>query len=71
MPKEQKRAPKRKARKIGIKIRVKCPKCKCSFDYYIIPMASFTSLRLGTHRYMRCQKCGKFALFDVHLIGRK
>jgi hypothetical protein len=49
----------------GIKTKVTCPKCKDSFDYEFVPGASLTSVRLGNYRYMKCRKCGKWALFNM------
>lgn len=50
---------------VGIKTRATCPKCGQSFDYEFIPGGSLTAIRLGKYRYMRCQKCGKWALFNL------
>lgn len=50
---------------VGIKTRVTCPKCGQSFDYEFIPGGSFNAIRLGKYRYMKCQICGKWALFDI------
>lgn len=48
-----------------VKARVRCPKCGRSFVYKYVPGGSFTAVRLGTYRYFRCQKCGRFALFNI------
>ena len=45
--------------------RLTCPKCGKTFDYEWLPGGSFTALRLGTKRYMRCPLCKKWSLFDV------
>lgn len=50
---------------VGIKTRVTCPKCKETFDYEFIPGASLTAIRLGNYRFMKCRKCGRWALFNV------
>lgn len=50
---------------VSIKTKVTCPKCGQSFEYEFVPGGSFTSIRLGPYRYMRCQKCGKWALFNI------
>ncbi|MCL4387916.1 hypothetical protein M1567_02060 [Candidatus Marsarchaeota archaeon] len=42
-----------------------CPRCKYRFNYEFIPGASATSVRLGHKRYMRCPKCGRWAVFDL------
>jgi hypothetical protein len=42
-----------------------CSKCGNTFDYEWVPGGSFTALRLGTKRYMRCQVCKKWATFDI------
>ena len=44
---------------------VTCPKCKKSFKYKFILGASVAAIRLGHYRYMRCQKCHKFASFEL------
>ncbi len=48
-----------------IKIKVTCPKCHESFEYTFIPGVSLTAARFGPYRYMKCQKCEKFALFHI------
>ena len=45
--------------------RLTCPKCGKTFDYEWLPGGSFSAIRLGTKRYMRCQLCGKWALFEM------
>jgi len=42
-----------------------CPKCGGEFDYEFVPGASFTAIRLGTSRYMRCPLCRKFSVFSM------
>jgi len=49
----------------GLRTKVKCPKCKKTFEYVFIPGGSLTSMRLGRYRYMKCRRCGKFATFDL------
>jgi hypothetical protein len=44
---------------------LKCPKCGGEFDYEFVPGASFTAIRLGTSRYMRCPLCHKFSVFSM------
>jgi hypothetical protein len=44
---------------------LKCPKCASEFDYAFVPGASFTSVRLGTSRYIRCPVCHKWSVFDL------
>jgi DNA-directed RNA polymerase subunit RPC12/RpoP len=45
--------------------RLVCPKCGKTFDYEWLPGGSFTALRLGTKRYMRCPLCRKWSIFNV------
>jgi hypothetical protein len=42
-----------------------CPKCNGQFNYQFVPGASFTSLRLGRSRYMKCPLCGKWSVIKV------
>ena len=42
-----------------------CPKCRGQFNYQFVPGASFTSLRLGRSRYMKCPLCGKWSVFKI------
>lgn len=49
----------------GLKTKVKCPKCKRTFEYVFIPGGSLTSMRLGRYRYMQCIRCKKFSQFDL------
>lgn len=44
---------------------LKCPKCGGEFDYEFVPGGSFTAIRLGTSRYMRCPLCHKFSVFSL------
>jgi hypothetical protein len=44
---------------------LRCPKCGGEFDYEFVPGASFTALRLGNARFMRCPLCHKFATFPM------
>ena len=48
-----------------MKSKLKCPKCGHEFEYKWIPGASFTSIKLGKKRYMRCPECRKFSLFNI------
>jgi DNA-directed RNA polymerase subunit RPC12/RpoP len=45
--------------------RLLCPKCGSSFDYEFIPGASFSAIRLGNSRYMRCPICQRFSVFKM------
>ena len=45
--------------------RLQCPKCHAVFDYEFIPGASFTAVRLGTSRYLRCPICRRFSVFPM------
>ena len=45
--------------------RLTCAKCNKTFDYEWLPGGSFTAVRLGTKRYMRCPLFKKWSLFDV------
>lgn len=45
--------------------RLTCSKCGKTFNYEWLPGSSFSVIRLGTKRYMRCQLCRRWALFDV------
>ncbi|MHB8565584.1 MAG: hypothetical protein ACYC7D_04140 [Nitrososphaerales archaeon] len=42
-----------------------CPKCNQTFDYNWVPGGSFTAIRLGRSRYMRCHLCGKWSTFNI------
>jgi len=42
-----------------------CPKCNRQFNYQFAPGASFTSLRLGRSRYMKCPLCGKWSVIKI------
>jgi hypothetical protein len=50
---------------VGRTRRLKCPKCGAVFDYEFVPGASFTAVRLGTSRYMRCPVCLRFSVFPM------
>ena len=50
---------------IVIKTKVTCPKCGQTFDYEFVPGGSFSAIRLGKYRYMKCRKCGKWELFNI------
>lgn len=45
--------------------RLLCPKCGGAFDYEYVPGASFTALRLGNARYLRCPICQRFSIFRM------
>jgi hypothetical protein len=46
-------------------VHLTCPKCGGEFDYEYVPGASFTALRLGSSRYMRCPLCRHFSVFSM------
>jgi len=60
-------AHRRKARSSGIVqlSHLKCKKCGTEFDYAWIPGVSFTSVRLGNSRYLRCPVCTKWSVFNI------
>ena len=45
--------------------RVKCPLCRKSYQYRLSETLSGGAIRIGSRRYMRCTKCGRFAMFHV------
>jgi len=45
--------------------RLTCPKCGKTFDYHWLPGGSFSAIRLGTKRYMRCEICKKWSTFSI------
>ena len=45
--------------------RLTCPKCGKQFDYNWVPGGSFTAVRLGYERYLRCPHCGQRSTFDI------
>lgn len=47
------------------KSQLTCKKCQGSFVYEFVPGGSFTAIRLGTARYMRCPLCRKFGVFEL------
>ena len=42
-----------------------CPKCGKEFDYEWVPGGSFSSVRLGTKRYLRCPNCHEWSTFEI------
>ena len=44
---------------------LKCPKCNVEFDYAYLPGASFTSIRLGSSRFLSCPNCHKWSVFNI------
>lgn len=42
-----------------------CPHCKRTFEYNWVPLASFSAVRLGKSRYMKCPLCKEWATFDI------
>ncbi|MGB9125043.1 MAG: hypothetical protein WA833_09175 [Nitrosotalea sp.] len=49
----------------GYLSRLTCTKCSHTFDYRWLPGGSFTAIRLGNRRYMRCPSCHKWSMFNV------
>jgi hypothetical protein len=47
------------------RLRLTCPKCAGSFDYDLVPGGSFTAVRLGTRRYLRCPLCHRASVFPM------
>ena len=45
--------------------RLRCPRCNYEFEYRWIPLASFTSIRFGKKRYIRCPRCHGWSWFNV------
>ena len=45
--------------------RVKCAKCGKSYYYPLSSSINGGAIRLGSTRYMRCRKCGRFSLFNT------
>jgi DNA-directed RNA polymerase subunit RPC12/RpoP len=45
--------------------RLTCPKCHKEFDYNWVPGGSFSAVRLGTNRYLRCPNCHEWSTFDI------
>lgn len=42
-----------------------CPKCGKGFEYKWVPGASFSAVRLGKDRYLRCPFCHGWSTYDV------
>ena len=42
-----------------------CPNCKKHFDYSWVPFISFSAVRLGSERYLRCPNCHKWSTFEI------
>ena len=42
-----------------------CPKCGKAFEYKWVPGASFSAVRLGKDRYLRCTACHERSTYDV------
>lgn len=42
-----------------------CPLCKRTFEYDWVPLVSFTSVRLGHSRYLRCPLCHGWSTYNV------
>jgi len=45
--------------------RLTCPKCGKQFDYEWVPGGSFSAVRLGSKRYLRCPKCHEWSTFEI------
>jgi DNA-directed RNA polymerase subunit RPC12/RpoP len=45
--------------------RLTCSKCGKQFEYNWLPGGSFTAVRLGKERYMRCPLCHEWSTFDI------
>jgi hypothetical protein len=45
--------------------RLTCPKCQKQFDYNWVPGGSFSAIRLGAERYLRCPNCHAWSTFDI------
>jgi hypothetical protein len=45
--------------------RLTCPRCKKQFNYHWIPGATFTSLRYGNKRHLKCPYCHQPAVYDI------
>lgn len=45
--------------------RLTCPKCGKTFDFNWVPGGSFTAIRLGQKRYMRCPNCHEWSTFNI------
>ena len=45
--------------------RLTCSKCNGTFEYKWVPGASFSAIRLGRERYLRCPLCNQWSTFDV------
>ncbi|MGD0028805.1 MAG: hypothetical protein ABSC91_07685 [Candidatus Bathyarchaeia archaeon] len=45
--------------------RLTCTKCGKTFDYNWVPGGSFSAVRLGQKRYVRCPNCHKWSTFNI------
>ena len=45
--------------------RVRCPLCRKSYQYRLSATLQGGAIRIGGRRYMRCTKCGRFAMFNI------
>jgi hypothetical protein len=45
--------------------RLKCPHCGKQFNYHWIPGATYTSLRYGNRRHLRCPYCHQQATYNI------
>ena len=48
---------------------VECPHCHYKFNYEFIPGASFTSIRLGPSRILKCPNCKELHKFYINHFG--
>lgn len=42
-----------------------CPNCQRTFEYKWVPLASFSAVRLGKSRYLKCPLCNQWATFNI------
>lgn len=42
-----------------------CPKCGRPFEYKWVPGASFSALRLGRDRHLKCPLCSEWSTFNI------
>lgn len=54
-----------KAKGLHYASRLAYPKCRSEFEYAWLPGGSFTAVRLGKLRYMRCPKCKRWSWFNI------
>jgi len=42
-----------------------CSKCGKQFDYHWVPGGSFSAIRLGNKRYIRCPNCHEWSTYKI------